>query len=180
MGVNLDIPESIGLSAPLPAPSSSRLVDIDTRRRGKRRIQCFPCTGKSIIVNYLLSIAPRSKWDEEFSRQGFQLPSKVLLSHASLLQYSVQLIRMLSISYRWNRYQNSPVNIRIGFFFVSKRGKKVDRFLRKFLRIYFPVLQLFIAFFNSRKSVCFLIKMSYCKLIAKFLVIQNFVCTKSG
>ncbi|XP_020212078.1 sister chromatid cohesion protein SCC4 isoform X2 [Cajanus cajan] len=38
MGVNLDIPESIGLSAPLPAPSSSRLVDIDTRRRGKRRI----------------------------------------------------------------------------------------------------------------------------------------------
>ncbi|KAK7385639.1 hypothetical protein VNO78_31390 [Psophocarpus tetragonolobus] len=38
MGVNLDIPESIGLGAPLPAPSSSRLVDIDTRRRGKRRI----------------------------------------------------------------------------------------------------------------------------------------------
>ncbi|KAL2585174.1 hypothetical protein AAZV13_14G172200 [Glycine max] len=38
MGVNLDIPESIGLSAPLSAPSSSRLVDIDTRRRGKRRI----------------------------------------------------------------------------------------------------------------------------------------------
>ncbi|KAE9606065.1 hypothetical protein Lal_00025227 [Lupinus albus] len=38
MGVNLDIPESIGLSAPLPPPSSSRLVDIDTRRRGKRRI----------------------------------------------------------------------------------------------------------------------------------------------
>ncbi|XP_027333798.1 sister chromatid cohesion protein SCC4 isoform X2 [Abrus precatorius] len=38
MGVNLDIPESIGLSAPLPAPSSSRLVDIDTGRRGKRRI----------------------------------------------------------------------------------------------------------------------------------------------
>ncbi|CAJ1970797.1 unnamed protein product [Sphenostylis stenocarpa] len=38
MGVNLDIPESIGLSSALPAPSSSRLVDIDTRRRGKRRI----------------------------------------------------------------------------------------------------------------------------------------------
>ncbi|XP_019461720.1 PREDICTED: uncharacterized protein LOC109360945 [Lupinus angustifolius] len=38
MGVNLDIPESIGLSAPLPPPSSSRLVDIDTSRRGKRRI----------------------------------------------------------------------------------------------------------------------------------------------
>ncbi|KAL2317341.1 hypothetical protein Fmac_031217 [Flemingia macrophylla] len=38
MGFNLDIPESMGLSAPLPAPSSSRLVDIDTRKRGKRRI----------------------------------------------------------------------------------------------------------------------------------------------
>ncbi|KAJ7959973.1 MAU2 chromatid cohesion factor-like [Quillaja saponaria] len=38
MGVNLDIPESIGISAPLPAPSSSRLVDLDTGRRGKRRI----------------------------------------------------------------------------------------------------------------------------------------------
>jgi len=38
LGVNLDIPESIGLSAALPAPSSSRLVDIDTRRRGKRRL----------------------------------------------------------------------------------------------------------------------------------------------
>ncbi|KAI4307759.1 hypothetical protein L6164_030908 [Bauhinia variegata] len=38
MGVNLDIPESIGLSAPIPNPSSSRLLDIDTGRRGKRRI----------------------------------------------------------------------------------------------------------------------------------------------
>ncbi|XP_057961584.1 sister chromatid cohesion protein SCC4 isoform X2 [Malania oleifera] len=36
MRVNLDIPESIGLSTPLPAPSSSRLVDLDSRRRGKR------------------------------------------------------------------------------------------------------------------------------------------------
>ncbi|XP_004490740.1 sister chromatid cohesion protein SCC4 isoform X2 [Cicer arietinum] len=38
--VNLDIPESIGLSAPSHAPSSSRLVDIDgsNKRRGKRRI----------------------------------------------------------------------------------------------------------------------------------------------
>ncbi|KAK7300586.1 hypothetical protein RJT34_11433 [Clitoria ternatea] len=35
--VNLDIPESIGLSTPLPVPSSSRLVDIGTKRRGKRR-----------------------------------------------------------------------------------------------------------------------------------------------
>lgn len=38
MGVNLDIPESVGLRTPAPAPSSSRLVDIDTGRRGKRRI----------------------------------------------------------------------------------------------------------------------------------------------
>ncbi|QCE01098.1 MAternally affected uncoordination [Vigna unguiculata] len=38
LGINLDIPESIGLSAAMPAPSSSRLVDIDTRRRGKRRL----------------------------------------------------------------------------------------------------------------------------------------------
>jgi len=38
MGVNLDIPESIGLSTPLPAPSSSKLVDLDSRRRGKRKI----------------------------------------------------------------------------------------------------------------------------------------------
>lgn len=53
------------------------------------------------------------------------------------------------------------------------------RFLGKFLRISFTVFQLFIAFFNSRKSVCFLIKMSYCKLIAKVLVIQNIriLCT---
>ncbi|KAJ0007480.1 hypothetical protein Pint_30700 [Pistacia integerrima] len=38
MRVNLDIPESIGLSTPLPMPSSSRLVDLDTGRRGKRKI----------------------------------------------------------------------------------------------------------------------------------------------
>ncbi|KAK7276148.1 hypothetical protein RIF29_17281 [Crotalaria pallida] len=38
MGENLDIPESVGLSAPLPPQSSSRLVDIGSRRRGKRRI----------------------------------------------------------------------------------------------------------------------------------------------
>lgn len=38
MSVNLDIPESVGLSTPLPAPSSSRLVDLDTGRRGKRKI----------------------------------------------------------------------------------------------------------------------------------------------
>ncbi|KAF8397065.1 hypothetical protein HHK36_018703 [Tetracentron sinense] len=38
MRVNLDIPESVGLSTPLPAPSSSRLVDIDTGRRGKKKI----------------------------------------------------------------------------------------------------------------------------------------------
>ncbi|XP_059429670.1 sister chromatid cohesion protein SCC4 [Corylus avellana] len=38
MRVNLDIPESIGLLTPLPAPSSSRLVDLDTGRRGKRKI----------------------------------------------------------------------------------------------------------------------------------------------
>lgn len=38
MGDNLDIPESVGLSAPQPAQSSTRLVDVDTRRRGKRRV----------------------------------------------------------------------------------------------------------------------------------------------
>ncbi|XP_048139998.1 sister chromatid cohesion protein SCC4 isoform X2 [Rhodamnia argentea] len=37
MGVNLDIPESVGLSTPLPA-SSSRLVELDTGRRGKRKL----------------------------------------------------------------------------------------------------------------------------------------------
>lgn len=37
MGVNLDIPESVGLSTPLPT-SSSRLVDLDTGRRGKRKL----------------------------------------------------------------------------------------------------------------------------------------------
>ncbi|KAH8479914.1 hypothetical protein H0E87_030212 [Populus deltoides] len=41
MGVNLDIPESVGLSTPMPASSSSRLLDLDnldSRRRGKRKI----------------------------------------------------------------------------------------------------------------------------------------------
>lgn len=38
MKVNLDIPESIGLAASTPVTSSSRLVDLDTGRRGKRRI----------------------------------------------------------------------------------------------------------------------------------------------
>ncbi|XP_050216987.1 sister chromatid cohesion protein SCC4 [Mercurialis annua] len=37
MKVDLDIPESVGISTPLPT-SSSRLLDLDTRRRGKRRI----------------------------------------------------------------------------------------------------------------------------------------------
>lgn len=38
MSVNLDIPESIGLSAPLPGSSTSRLVDLDIGRLGKRKI----------------------------------------------------------------------------------------------------------------------------------------------
>lgn len=38
MRVSLDIPESVGLLTPSPAPSSSRLVDLDTGRRGKRKI----------------------------------------------------------------------------------------------------------------------------------------------
>ncbi|KAJ4719268.1 MAU2 chromatid cohesion factor-like [Melia azedarach] len=38
MRINLDIPESIGLSAPLPVQSSSRLIDLDPARRGKRKI----------------------------------------------------------------------------------------------------------------------------------------------
>lgn len=38
MSDSLDIPESIGLSAQLPTHSSSRLVDLDSGRRGKRRI----------------------------------------------------------------------------------------------------------------------------------------------
>ncbi|MBA0850552.1 hypothetical protein Goshw_001306 [Gossypium schwendimanii] len=38
MRVNLDIPESIGISTPMPVPSSSRLVDLDTGRRGKRKL----------------------------------------------------------------------------------------------------------------------------------------------
>ncbi|XP_062081664.1 sister chromatid cohesion protein SCC4 [Humulus lupulus] len=37
VGINLDIPESIGLSTPLPN-FSSRLVDLDTGRRGKRKL----------------------------------------------------------------------------------------------------------------------------------------------
>ncbi|XP_010278929.1 PREDICTED: uncharacterized protein LOC104612959 [Nelumbo nucifera] len=37
ISANLDIPESVGLLTPLPA-SSSRLVDMDTGRRGKRKI----------------------------------------------------------------------------------------------------------------------------------------------
>ncbi|GAV58591.1 TPR_2 domain-containing protein/Cohesin_load domain-containing protein [Cephalotus follicularis] len=38
MRVDLDIPESVGISTPLPAPSSSRLGDLDTRRRSKRKL----------------------------------------------------------------------------------------------------------------------------------------------
>ncbi|XP_077239230.1 tetratricopeptide repeat (TPR)-like superfamily protein [Tasmannia lanceolata] len=38
MKVDLDIPESVGLSTPSPAPSSSRLRDIDSSRRGKKKI----------------------------------------------------------------------------------------------------------------------------------------------
>ncbi|XP_048324557.1 sister chromatid cohesion protein SCC4 isoform X2 [Ziziphus jujuba] len=38
MSINLDIPESIGLSAPLPGSSTSRLVDLDIGRLGKRKI----------------------------------------------------------------------------------------------------------------------------------------------
>jgi MAternally-affected-uncoordination protein len=41
MRVNLDIPESIGLSTPLPAPSSSRLVDLDTGRRKSSKGDIF-------------------------------------------------------------------------------------------------------------------------------------------
>ena len=37
MGVNLDIPESVGLSNPAPV-LSSRLMDLDIGRRGKRKI----------------------------------------------------------------------------------------------------------------------------------------------
>ncbi|XP_058075251.1 sister chromatid cohesion protein SCC4 isoform X1 [Magnolia sinica] len=36
--VNLDIPESVGLSTPSPALTSARLCDIDTGRRGKKKI----------------------------------------------------------------------------------------------------------------------------------------------
>ncbi|KAK8596596.1 hypothetical protein V6N13_001210 [Hibiscus sabdariffa] len=38
MRVNLDIPESVGLSTPMPVQSSSRLLDLDTGRRGKRKL----------------------------------------------------------------------------------------------------------------------------------------------
>nr|AGG38121.1 maternal effect uncoordination 2-2 protein [Dimocarpus longan] len=38
MTVNLDIPESIGLSTQLPHHSSSRLVDLDIGRRGKKKV----------------------------------------------------------------------------------------------------------------------------------------------
>ncbi|GLT45154.1 hypothetical protein SLA2020_190070 [Shorea laevis] len=38
MRVNLDIPESVGLSTPMPIQSSSRLVDLDIGRRGKRKL----------------------------------------------------------------------------------------------------------------------------------------------
>ncbi|MBA0702746.1 hypothetical protein Goari_021953 [Gossypium aridum] len=38
MRVNLDIPESVGISTPMPVPSSSRLLDLDTGRRGKRKL----------------------------------------------------------------------------------------------------------------------------------------------
>lgn len=35
---DLDIPESVGLSAPLPMPSSARLMDVDIGRLRKRRL----------------------------------------------------------------------------------------------------------------------------------------------
>ncbi|KAH6814459.1 Tetratricopeptide repeat superfamily protein [Perilla frutescens var. frutescens] len=35
--IDLDIPESVGLLAPQPMPSSARLMDVDIRRLGKRR-----------------------------------------------------------------------------------------------------------------------------------------------
>ncbi|XP_074308015.1 sister chromatid cohesion protein SCC4 [Silene latifolia] len=38
MKVNLDIPESVGLTATVPQVSSSRLLDLDSGRRGKRKI----------------------------------------------------------------------------------------------------------------------------------------------
>ncbi|KAM7521957.1 hypothetical protein LguiA_011859 [Lonicera macranthoides] len=38
MGANLDIPESVGLMTPAPGPSSSRLMDLDIGRRGKRKV----------------------------------------------------------------------------------------------------------------------------------------------
>lgn len=36
--IDLDIPESVGLLAPQPMPSSARLMDVDIRRHGKRRL----------------------------------------------------------------------------------------------------------------------------------------------
>lgn len=36
--VDLDIPESIGLSTPSPALTSTRLYDIDSSRRGKKKL----------------------------------------------------------------------------------------------------------------------------------------------
>lgn len=36
--MNLDIPESIGLTTPQPASSASRLMDLDIGKHGKRRI----------------------------------------------------------------------------------------------------------------------------------------------
>ncbi|KAH6765758.1 Tetratricopeptide repeat superfamily protein [Perilla frutescens var. hirtella] len=36
--VDLDIPESVGLLSPQPMPSSARLMDVDIRRLGKRRL----------------------------------------------------------------------------------------------------------------------------------------------
>ncbi|XWS71964.1 hypothetical protein CRYUN_Cryun03dG0183700 [Craigia yunnanensis] len=38
MRANLDIPESVGLQTPMPVPSSSRLVDLDTGKRGKKKL----------------------------------------------------------------------------------------------------------------------------------------------
>lgn len=38
MKINLDIPESVGLAASTPMFSSSRLIDLDSVRRGKRKI----------------------------------------------------------------------------------------------------------------------------------------------
>ncbi|CAK9182890.1 unnamed protein product [Ilex paraguariensis] len=42
MSVNLDIPESIGLSTPSPMPSSSRLMDLDIGRLGRESCSSLP------------------------------------------------------------------------------------------------------------------------------------------